>query len=259
MKVETRPEAETPRIQSLARADSILEAAMHHDGAIPLSELTEQLGLNKTTVFNLAESLVVLGFLSRSTSPKGYKLGLRCLELGRKVAKDLPILQISRPALRELCQVTGETVNLAVPYLQEAILVEALQSRQAVRATAYAGARSDYHSSACGKALLANFSEERRNWFFKHVKLVKHTEYTITDRALLKKQFEGVRKNGFAAEQQENELGASCVAVPIFGPFEEVAASISVTGVIHRMTDAKVKDVVDRLKTHASEISEKLS
>ena len=257
--MDTILEADSPRIQSLARADSILSAVMNHGEAMPLSDLTGVLGLNKTTVFNLAESLVVLGFLSRSTSPKGYKLGLRCLELGRKVAKDLPILEISRPALRELCQVTGETVNLAVPYLQEAILVEALQSQQGVRATAYAGARSNYHSSACGKALLANFSEERREWFFKHVKLVQHTEHTIIDRAQLEKQLQDVRQNGFAVEQQENELGASCVAVPIFGPFGEVVASISVTGVMHRMTDVKVKEIIDRLKTHAADISGKLN
>lgn len=99
--MDTILEADSPRIQSLARADSILSAVMNHGEAMPLSDLTGVLGLNKTTVFNLAESLVVLGFLSRSTSPKGYKLGLRCLELGRKVAKDLPILEISRPALRD--------------------------------------------------------------------------------------------------------------------------------------------------------------
>ena len=257
--MNTLREVESPRIQSLARADAILSAVMNHDEAMPLSDLAGSLGLNKTTVFNLAESLVVLGFLSRSSSPKGYVLGLRCLELGRKVAKDLPILEISRPALRELCQITGETVNLAVPYLQEAILVEALQSQQGVRATAYAGARTSYHSSACGKALLANFSVERREWFFKHVKLVRYTEHTITDHAQLLKQLEDVRKNGFATEQQENELGASCVAVPIFGPFGEVVASISVTGVMHRMTEAKVKETIDRLKTHAADISGKLS
>lgn len=259
MTINSLREEETPRIQSLARADQILSAVMNHNEAMPLSALTDSLGLNKTTVYNLAESLVVLGFLSRSSSPKGYILGLRCLELGRKVIKDLPILEISRPALREMCQVTGETVNLAVPYLQEAILVEALQSQQGVRATAYAGAKSDYHSSACGKALLANFSEERREWFFNNISLVKHTEHTITDRTLLENELEAVRTNGYSVENQENELGASCVAVPIFGPFGEAIASISVTGVIHRMTDAKVKDIVKRLKQHSSEISEKLN
>lgn len=249
---------ETPRIQSLARADAILSAVMSSEDPVSLSTLTDKLELNKTTVFNLAESLVVLGYLARTTSPKGYKLGLRCLELGRHVTKNLPILEISRPALRELCRKTKETVNLAVPYLQEAILVEALQSQQGVRATAYAGARSSYHSSACGKALLAFFPEERRNWIYKKVGLKKVTDFTITSKSVLEKQLAEVRENGFATESQENELGASCVAVPIFGPFNEVVASISVTAVMHRMTPERVDEIVSSLKAHAEDISNRL-
>ncbi len=168
MEIATLVEAEKPRIQSLARADAILSAVMNNREATPLSKLTETLGLNKTTVYNLAESLVVLGFLMRTSNPKGYKLGLRCLELGRYVSKNLPILELSRPVLRELCQSTGEAVNLAMPYFQEAILVEALQSQLGVRSTAYAGARSNYHSSACGKVLLAFFRDERREWVLKY-------------------------------------------------------------------------------------------
>ena len=146
-----------PRIQSLGRADAILTAVMQHDRPIALAALSEAVALNKTTVFNLAESLLELGFLERTSQPKGYRLGLRCLELGRHVAKTLPILEISHPFLRELCVTTRETVNLALPYLHEGIIVEALQSQQAVRAIAYAGARTHYHSSACGKAMLAYF------------------------------------------------------------------------------------------------------
>ena len=259
MKKAADPASEAPRIQSLARADAILSAVMANSGPTSLAQLTDALGLNKTTVFNLAESLVVLGFLTRSRSPKGYILGLRCLELGRHVTRNLPILEISRPALRDLCRTTGETVNLAVPYLQEAILIEALQSQQGVRATAYAGARSSYHSSACGKVLLAHFPDERRTWLYDHVGLLPLTEHTITSTSKLEEQLALIRRDGYATEHQENELGAACVAVPILGPFGEVVAAISVTGVVHRMTDKRIADILGKLKPHAAEISDNLS
>ncbi len=258
MDLKPELEAGAPRIQSLARADAILNVVMYNDEPTPLAKLAEILQLNKTTVFNLAESLVVLGYLTRTTSPKGYKLGLRCLELGRQVSRKLPILDISRPSLRELCQTTNETVNLAVPYLQEAILVEALQSRQGVRATAYAGTRSAYHSSACGKALMAFFPEEQRNWLYDHVGLNRITEFTICDKTILEKCLAEVRERGYATEEQENEIGASCVAVPIFGPFNEVVAAISVTGVSQRMTPERVKAIVKDLKIHSARISKAL-
>jgi len=247
-----------PRIQSLGRADAILSAVMNHDGAITLGALSEALALNKTTVFNLAESLVVLGFLDRTSQPKGYRLGLRCLELGRHVVKSLPILEISQPFLRELCRETRETVNLAVPYLHEGIIIEALQSQHAVRATAYAGARTHYHSSACGKAMLAYFPEEQRRFIYQSTGLPRMTENTICDAKVLEKDLAAVRKNGFATDRQENETGAYCIGMPIFGPFDQIVGAISVSGVIHRMTPESVAEIVALLRQSTGEISQTL-
>lgn len=257
----TEPAAEAPgqpRIQSLGRADAILSAVMAHEGAITLAALSEAVGLHKTTTFNLAESLVVLGFLERVPQPKGYRLGLRCLELGRHVAKTLPILEISQPYLRELCRQTRETVNLALPYLQEGIIIEALQSQQAVRATAYAGARTHYHSSACGKAMLAHFPEEQRRWIYRSVGLPRMTAFTICDPDAMETELEQARREGFATDRQENEIGAYCVGMPIFGPFDQVVASISVSGVITRMTPELVAEVVVQLRDSTGRISQAL-
>jgi DNA-binding IclR family transcriptional regulator len=251
-------ESGQPRIQSLGRADAILTAVMQYDGPIPLGTLSETLDLNKTTVFNLAESLVQLGFLERTLQPKGYRLGLRCLELGRHVSKSLPILEICQPFLRELCVVTRETVNLALPYLHEGIIVEALQSQQAVRATAYAGARTHYHSSSCGKAMIAYFPEEQRRWIYKTVGLPRMTEFTICDPDSLETELADVRASGFATDRQENEIGAYCVGMPIFGPFEQIVASISVSGVINRMTPELVGEIVELLGDSTRQISHKL-
>ena len=249
-----------PRIQSLARADAILSAVLSHGSTpLPLKQLTAKLGLNKTTVFNLAESLVQLGFLERSYDPRGYKLGLRCLELGRHVTKTFPLLQVSQPVLRELCGKTRETVNLAVPYLQEAIIIEALQSPQMVRASAYAGARTHYHSSACGKALLAHRSPEEREWLYAHVGLPRMTPHTICDPQALEKDLADTVRRGFATDRQENEIGAYCIGVPIHDPFGEVIASISVSGVIQRMTPPFVEEVVALLRAQTAAITSALA
>ena len=242
----------------MVRADAILTAVMSFEKPMPLSALAAEMRLNKTTVFNLAESLVVLGFLQRTVQPKGYKLGLRCLELGRHVMKSLPILEVSKPYLREICKITRETVNLAVPYLQDALILDALQSQRAVRATAYAGTRSHYHSSACGKVLMAYFPEERRRWLYK-LGLPRMTEHTIHDKAVLEAQLEEVRRTGVAYDRQENEVGAFCIAMAIFGPFEEVVGSISVSGVIERMVPDVVEEIIGLLRSSTAAIGSALA
>src|SRR5215470_13176149 len=142
------------RIQSLARASAILDV-IAENGTVQLTELSAAVGLNKSTTFYLVESLADLGFAERAGDGKGYRLGLRNLELGRSVQRRLDIAAVSRPALMRLCALSKETVNLAVPYVFDAMIVESLEGAHGVRATSYAGSRASYHSTACGKAIVA--------------------------------------------------------------------------------------------------------
>ena len=235
------------RIQSLARANGILEAvAASPKGSASLTEISQTLGLNKTTVFNLAASLVALGFLERAGDQAGYRLGMRNLELGSVVRRRLDISDIARPALLKICAATGETANLALPNMSAAL-----------RSTSYAGAPSPYHSSACGKAILAHFPPAMRKAICDSYPPTAHTPQTITDVALLERQLERVRRQGYATETEENEVGQACIAAPIFDGFGEVAAAISVAGPLGRITDARA-EIIRIVVMHTKAISAKL-
>ncbi len=250
-----------PRIQTLARADAILSCVQNAlGGLITLAEICEALSLNKTTVFNLSESLVVLGFLTKTAKPKiGYKLGLRNIELGQSFTKNWPLVELGRSAIKNLCQATGETVNLAFPYLNDCLIVDAMQSEHAVRSVAYAGLRTFYHSSACGKAILAFLSEGDRNRLYQVSGLPKLTENTMVVVQILEEDLKLVRKNGFAIDSGENELGGYCVGVPIMSPFEDKPiASLSVSGPIHRMTGKKIPTIIKVLKSESLMITQSL-
>jgi DNA-binding IclR family transcriptional regulator len=246
------------RIQSLARANGILEAvAAAPKGSASLTEISQALGLNKTTVFNLAASLVALGFLERGGDQAGYRLGLRNLELGSIVRRRLDINDIARPALLKICAATGETANLALPNMSAAIIIDSFEGRHALRSTSYAGAPSPYHSSACGKAILAHFPPAMRKAICDSYPLVSHTPQTITDVAVLERQLERVRRQGHASETEENEAGQACIAAPIFDGFGEVAAAISVAGPLGRIAEARA-EIVRIVVMHTKAISVEL-
>ena len=115
----------------------------------------------------------------------------------------------------------------------------------------------NYHSSACGKFFWL-FPKERREWVLNNIEFTKLTEFTITNRGELEQQLEDIRVKGFASEVQENELGASCIAAPIFGPFDEVVASISVAGVVHRMSPERVALISSELMERCAQLSREL-
>lgn len=249
--------SELPRIQSLGRADAILtEVAKSATGVLRLSELSQRLGLNRTTVFNLAESLVMLGFLAKDES--GYCLGFRNIELGRAAARRIDLLPVLRPVLMRICHETGETVNLAMPYLTEAMIVESYESRHGVRATAYAGTRAPYHATACGKALLARFSPETREQIYAFAGLPPVTARTITERRKLEADLAGIERKGYALEVEESELGAFCVAVAIVNSFGEALASISVASVTQRMSAETIAGFAAVLEKEARELERAL-
>ena len=109
----TSAQAKPVRIQALARASVIIDVvATGEESGVGLTVISKATSLNKTTAFNLLASLVALGFVEQDTQTRKYRLGLRCLELGRQVQQRLQVSHLARPVLVELCRKTNETVNL---------------------------------------------------------------------------------------------------------------------------------------------------
>lgn len=103
--------------------------------------------------------------------------------------------------------------------------------------------------------MFAYFPEERRRWHYRVNGLPRMTEFTICDEVALETDLEEVRSLGYATDKQENEIGAYCIGMPIFGPFGELVGAISVSGVIQRMTPDLIAEIVTLLSEHTSRIS----
>jgi DNA-binding IclR family transcriptional regulator len=243
-----------PRIQSLARASAILDI-IARKGSASLSEISAATGLNKSTAFYLVESLADLDLVERLEQRKGYCLGLRNLELGRAVQRRLDIAALGRASLVRLCHLSKETVNLAIPHVFDAMIVESLEGAYGVRATSYAGSRAAYHATACGKAILAFLEEPVRRAIYEVRGLPAVTANTVTRQDQLEDQLSTIRNDGYAIDNEENEIGANCVAAPIRDGLGEVAGSISISGLASRMDRTKLVDLASIIAQEASTIS----
>jgi DNA-binding IclR family transcriptional regulator len=243
-----------PRIQSLARASAIL-GIIERKGTASLAEISAATHLNKTTAFYLVESLADLDLVERQAAPKGYRLGMRNLELGRAVQRRLDIAALSKASLVRLCHLSKETVNLAVPHVFDAMIVESLEGAYGVRATSYAGSRAAYHSTACGKAILAFLEAPVREAIYEARGLPAVTDNTLTDRVKLEDELASIRIHGYAIDNEENEIEANCVAAPIWDGLGEVAGSISVSGLASRMNRVKLVELAALISREASAIS----
>ncbi len=235
-----------PRIQSVGRIAAILEALRAApSGVLQLQEIARACGLVKTTTFTLVDSLVCVGLVDRE-GLGGYRLGLRNVALGREVERRLDVAALARPALLRLCALTRETVNLAVARPLEAFIVESFEGSHNLRVSSYAGTSARYHSTACGRALLAFQAPAVIESVYRLGRFERFTEHTIVTANALDAALADCRSRGWVVEREENEVGASCIAAPVFiGGV--VQAAISIAAPAARLDDSQTEKFAEIL------------
>jgi IclR family acetate operon transcriptional repressor len=251
------PTAEA-RIQSVARAKALLDAMAGGDW-VSLRDLAARTGLAKTTAFNLVSALVDVGLTERDAKAGAYRLSLQHLVYGKAVERRLDIAAIARPHLIRLCATTRETVNLALPGPTDAVIVESLEGSQSLRVSSYSGTRAAYHSTACGRALLAHQPLNFRKIIYSVGNLPAATSRTITDPEALEIVLERCRTLGWATEFEENEMGSACVAAPIFGPGGDAIAAVSIAGPSARFEPENIERLGKLLVASLAEITAEMT
>ena len=85
------------RIQVLDRAALLLDLFTPERPELRFSDMVTESGLNKSTVFNIADTLRQLGFLEQDADSRKYRLGPQFLRLGEIAHRSLEIVKIAEP------------------------------------------------------------------------------------------------------------------------------------------------------------------
>jgi IclR family transcriptional regulator, acetate operon repressor len=246
----TRGGSSGTSVQSLDRALDLLEHLADAGGEAGLTQLAATSGLPLPTIHRLMQTLVKRGYVRQEPSRR-YALGPRLIRLGETASHLLG--SWARPYLAELVDLTGETANMALREGDEVVYVAQVPSRHSMRMFTEVGRRVHMHCTAVGKAILAQLARSEVDEIFSRVGLPAYTPNTITEAGVLLRQLEQIRVRGYAADQGEQEVGVSCVAVPLKGA--PALASISVSGPEPRLT----LDVHDRIVPLMQQIASRLS
>ena len=159
-----------------------------------------------------------------------WRTGVAAFFVGAAFARSRDKLTLTRPYLRRLMEVSGETANLFVESDGEAICIGQIESRHAMRAITGVGGRVLLHSSGAGKALLAHMEPARRQRTLATMALPRETQRTIVDRGRLESELDEMRALGYSVDDEEHALGLRCVAAPLFDDLGQAVAAISVSG-----------------------------
>src|SRR6478752_1682907 len=153
----TDSESQAPALQ---RGLSVLELLAARDEGATLSEISAALRLSPASIFRLTGVLEESGYVLREEPSRRFRLSRKLLLLAQPQREGRSLVESCLPAMREVLQLTGETVQLCVLAEHECVMIEQLPSTHPFKYIVDLGSRPPVYCAAPGKAMLAHLPEE---------------------------------------------------------------------------------------------------
>ena len=242
----------------LGSAMRILDVFYEADSDLTLHEISAKAKVGKTSAFRILFTLDSVGYVEKDPASGKYRLGLGIIEAARKTLAGRDLVQVARPHLKKLRDEFDETTNLAGLRDDKIVYLEIFESPHSFRMTDTVGSRVPWHSTALGKSIAAFLGQEKLKAVLKQSPRKRFTPHTIISVREYAKVLAKVKEQGYGVDNEESELGATCVASPIFSGDNIVVGALSVSGPTPRMRDKQNKITI-ALKEASAAISRSLS
>jgi IclR family acetate operon transcriptional repressor len=227
-------------------------------GSLALVDIARAAGLSETTTLRYVSSLASHELLEREDASGRYRLGLGLFQLGQRALGIDDPRKTALPVMEELLDRFEETVNLAMRHADELVLVEVLESRRSIRKGARVGDRDDWHASSLGKAVLAALPPDEAWALLERLPRPVRTRRTITSTERLLAHLRGVRRRGYAVDDEEHEVGLRCVGAAIRDRRGAPSFAISVSGPTARLGRERLTEIGGAVSLGAADISLRL-
>lgn len=241
-------------VQSIDRAIDIIEKLVDAEKSLGVTEISNSLGLHKSTVYRLLATLDYRGYVEQDTNNR-YKIGIKLFEIGAVALNTLDIRERIKPYLKQLREETRETIHLGILDNYEVVYIDKEESSETIRMYSRIGRRIDAHCTSLGKVLMAYSPPELVDDIINRRKLEQYTVNTIIDINELKKHIQLVRECGYAIDNEEQDIGIRCIGGPIFNYNGDIIAAFSIAGPSTRMTKKRVEELSELVLEYARKIS----
>ena len=253
-RIMARNATESPSA-AVERALAMLESVAQESNGLSNAEISRKLDIPKSSASYILRTLETQGYLARDPESGKYRVGLKILSLSRGALGGLDVRGVALPIMRHLTQQTGLTCHLAVLDGPEAVYIEKVEPEGFIRMDTWVGRRMRVHATSVGKAIVAHIPQEQLEQILRKGGMEKRTPKTIVTVPRLLKELEKVRAQGYAVDDEENNLGARCVAAPIFDQSAGIEASLGLSGTTQQVSPQTMPRILEALKDAARHIS----
>jgi IclR family KDG regulon transcriptional repressor len=249
-------------VQTIKRVSQILDILGQGPHGMSIREVSARIKLPKATTHRLLNSLSFFGYVRQDPKTRNYFLGFKLVDLGQLLLDQLDLRREAEPYLRGLAERSGETVHLVFLDRDEIVYIDKVETDHqpgGLRMASRVGLRNPVHSCAVGKVLLSYLTDTEIDTLIKDKGLPRRTSQTITNPRQLKDQLAVIKKQGYAIDDEENEVGIRCIAAPIFDDKGKAISAVSLSGPAFRVTKELIQDTLKKeVIESALEISKRL-
>ena len=226
-------------VQSLERGLAVLRVFDAEHREMGLSEVARAAGLTRAAARRFLLTLVKLGYMSFSDGR--FALTPRVLELGYAYLSSLTLPEVAQPHMEVLVAKVNESSSISVLDGTEIVYVVRVPTRRIMSITLSVGTRLPAYATSMGRVLLAGLPDEQLQERLARIEIEPLTAHTVKDKPALVKLLAGVRRQGYAAVDQELEEGLRSLAVPIRNASGEVVAALNLSAHASRASMAVLR------------------
>ena len=246
------------RVPAIDKCFSVLALMAEAKRPFGFNEIVRNLGLNKSTVFNILHTLKDLDVLEKG--PDGlFRLGPRLFVLGNAAAGGSELIQTVHPYLETINRDFKLSTFFGILSGQEVIILDKADRAHRVKLSSEIGMRIPIFAGVAGKALLSQLPETEIDKILSENTPKRYTPRTITDKGVYKKEIMGVKETGIAYDREEYIEGLIAVAVPLQTYREDLQAAIWAVGLKQEFREGTMRRMKEFLSNMVEEINYRFS
>ena len=244
----------------LIKAVQILDLLSQRTEPQSMTEISRYTEITMSTTNKILDTLELIGFVSRNNKTRAYSLGPRLIQLANASFIQFDIARETYPTLKRLFDSVETTVNLGVHQDNQVMFVNKFSDRESsIETVSRIGFTQPLYCSSMGKAILAKMSAEEFDTYIEEIELLPNTEYTITDKEVLKKEVETIRQKGYAVDDREAETNIYCVGTTFSVPGDSAVYAFSISSPYPQLTKERYDYLISELMKTKTIIEYQLS
>ncbi|UUU29429.1 IclR family transcriptional regulator [Streptomyces sp. CA-210063] len=232
------------------KALNLLEAAVAPGHPHRLGDIAAAAGVPKASAHRILQNLVTTSFLA-SDGNGCYGPGPRLRALAARVTQGCEEDQVMRAELEVLGRRVANTVHLGVRTGDTATCLIKVTSPRPVQTASRVGMHLPLHATSIGKCILSGLSDDELTVLMDRVGMPARTEHTITGLDALRAELDRVRAQGFALDEEENEIGVRCLGAPVRDAKGAIVGGVSISSITYLESRETLLGWTDLIRTTA--------